>query len=507
MKRARSRRCAPLIAAGALVVSSLSAGAQVAHWINPAGGSFSDASNWDTAQPPGVQGTAVFDLAADYTVSLPATTGVGAMTVAAGAVSLAFDQSELEIGQQTQGQLIVGSEGGPPATLRLVSGRISKNYGSTLIGSAANTQGIMIIEQGASLFIGNAAVNVGGQGTGYLLIRGTISDQGIDKDKSVYPGSTIHVEGSGYLNARHFMNMGGTLELVGGRFNADTTYSPGVGNIVAGSGAVLYVQNGFECRGLLSLSGGSTLRVGFGSFSGDVVIDGPGSQITGGDFIGAPATVSIRNGGSLHSSSAVDLSGEPRVFVDGFSSIQGSDFTIRGGMLHAEQGALLSWVVLTIRNNPTFEFVLDGAALPSAPLATCALFPTLAGSVRPVFDHPNNLAVGAQVEVLRRTSGSDFPTQFTALDYQPLGGGRQLQLVYDGPSVLLRVVPGGSPCWGVDFNGDGDAGTDADVEAFFACIAGNCCPNCASADFDGDGQEATDGDIEAFFRVLAGGPC
>jgi hypothetical protein len=58
-----------------------------------------------------------------------------------------------------------------------------------------------------------------------------------------------------------------------------------------------------------------------------------------------------------------------------------------------------------------------------------------------------------------------------------------------------------------DFNGDGDPGTDADIEAFFACVAGNCCETCASADFDGDGDIGTEADIEAFFRVLAGHPC
>ena len=30
------------------------------------------------------------------------------------------------------------------------------------------------------------------------------------------------------------------------------------------------------------------------------------------------------------------------------------------------------------------------------------------------------------------------------------------------------------PC-SADFDGDGDVGTDADIEAFFACLAGNCC--------------------------------
>jgi hypothetical protein len=64
-------------------------------------------------------------------------------------------------------------------------------------------------------------------------------------------------------------------------------------------------------------------------------------------------------------------------------------------------------------------------------------------------------------------------------------------------------------CGSADFNCDGDVGTDADIEAFFACIAGTCpSPPCTgSADFNGDGDVGTDADIEAFFRVLSGGTC
>ncbi len=76
--------------------------------------------------------------------------------------------------------------------------------------------------------------------------------------------------------------------------------------------------------------------------------------------------------------------------------------------------------------------------------------------------------------------------------------------------IALRLVQGTTQtCGTADFDGDGDVGTDADIEAFFACLAGNCCPTCypGGADFDGDGDVGTDADIESFFRVLAGGPC
>jgi glucose/arabinose dehydrogenase len=87
-------------------------------------------------------------------------------------------------------------------------------------------------------------------------------------------------------------------------------------------------------------------------------------------------------------------------------------------------------------------------------------------------------------------------------------------LNYDGPTDFganiwrLRYVGGnGNACCSADFNGDGDLGTDSDIAAFFACLAGDCCPTCQSADFNHDGDLGTDSDIEAFFRVLGGGAC
>ena len=73
-------------------------------------------------------------------------------------------------------------------------------------------------------------------------------------------------------------------------------------------------------------------------------------------------------------------------------------------------------------------------------------------------------------------------------------------------TVVITVNPG-STCGSADFNHDGDVGTDADIDAFFACLGGACCAACDSADFNGDGDIGTDADIEAFFRVLGGGTC
>jgi hypothetical protein len=78
--------------------------------------------------------------------------------------------------------------------------------------------------------------------------------------------------------------------------------------------------------------------------------------------------------------------------------------------------------------------------------------------------------------------------------------------IADNQWVLISTAP---TCGSADFDCDGDTGTDADIEAFFACLAGSCpsAPCTSTADFDADGDTGTDADIESFFRVLAGGPC
>jgi endonuclease/exonuclease/phosphatase family metal-dependent hydrolase len=75
--------------------------------------------------------------------------------------------------------------------------------------------------------------------------------------------------------------------------------------------------------------------------------------------------------------------------------------------------------------------------------------------------------------------------------------------------TVVVTVEAGQLCGTSDFNGDGDFGTDADIEAFFACLGGDCCAQCfvGGSDFNGDGDFGTDADIEAFFRVLGGGNC
>ena len=82
---------------------------------------------------------------------------------------------------------------------------------------------------------------------------------------------------------------------------------------------------------------------------------------------------------------------------------------------------------------------------------------------------------------------------------------------FSAPRLLIDnlTLTSGATCGTSDFDCDGDTGTDFDIQAFFACLGGNCppAPCTSTADFDADGDTGTDFDIQAFFRVLGGGNC
>ncbi len=96
--------------------------------------------------------------------------------------------------------------------------------------------------------------------------------------------------------------------------------------------------------------------------------------------------------------------------------------------------------------------------------------------------------------------------RFVASD---LGTGSVVEAAVDDVLISREMCVNPSGCGTADFDGDGDVGTDSDIEAFFSCLGGSCCATCfaGGADFNGDGDVGTDADIEAFFRVLAGGNC
>jgi len=116
-----------------------------------------------------------------------------------------------------------------------------------------------------------------------------------------------------------------------------------------------------------------------------------------------------------------------------------------------------------------------------------------------------------QVELSNGGTTSGAQTRSLSISAAALGdaGGYDVVITSVCGSTISAsaVMTVGPACGSADFDGDGDTGTDLDIEALFACVGGDCCPGCGSADFDGDGDAGTDLDIEAFFRVLGGGTC
>ncbi len=125
----------------------------------------------------------------------------------------------------------------------------------------------------------------------------------------------------------------------------------------------------------------------------------------------------------------------------------------------------------------------------------------------------NGTVVGSDTLTIANGGGRDNATtaslavagvDFDSIHIYATFGGQ-----YSAPRLIIDnlTISSAPRCGSADFNGDGDIGTDQDIQSFFACLSGSCCTSCGSADFNADGDIGTDQDIESFFRVLGGGPC
>jgi len=179
-------------------------------------------------------------------------------------------------------------------------------------------------------------------------------------------------------------------------------------------------------------------------------------------------------------------------------------------------------VTSTTTNRPVYEYVVDLSGLGASGELGAGTYWLEFAFVNESLALPQNLLVPL---VTPRTAVTGHNARlYNALDGQPASPrawfeGREGYVAgvtegraYELPFVLSGTRTGGcagNVCGDQDFNGDGDFGTDQDIEAFFACLGGNCCATCfcQGSDFNGDGDFGTDGDIEAFFRVLGGGSC
>jgi hypothetical protein len=486
--------------------------AQVDRWTNPAGGPFAQDSNWDANHPPATTDTAAFGPVASYTVTLAATTSVANMVVDQGTPTIDGAGNRLNIGPITtgNGDLTIAGTTAMPAMLTFRNGSLRiALFGNVYVGSGAGTAGTFVLESDATMPVERCYV--GGDGTGLFVVRGTAADIGLpetDGAGEIYlqPGSTIRVEG-GALTAHGFQHLGGHFEVHGGHLNFLIWNAVGAGTTLITDGAS--VQCGYPLinTGTMTISGGANVFASGGQFGGDMRVDGAGTVLTTGTIDGGLSTFTVANGATVSYGNDFHLTGTPEVVVGPGCAFGPGDFSIAGGHVRVDQGAAVSFSTFMLPAQAGLIETVDGAALPSTPMINCtgSNASSLAGTLEIRVAHPNNFHIGDQIEVLR--SVTPYQGSFASLSAPIIGGGRVFQIQYTATSVFVRIVAGGDPCWTADFNGDGAVATDADIDAFFLCLAGMCCPTCASADFNGDGAVATDADIEAFFRVLAGQPC
>jgi hypothetical protein len=244
--------------------------------------------------------------------------------------------------------------------------------------------------------------------------------------------------------------------------------------------------------------------------NGNVIVEGEGTLLTGLQRINS-GTTRVRNGGKLAAGIGPSLWGSARLHIEpgGFvdSRVEpGDQSTIR-----IESGSVGPSPLMMSPSFGTFdprvELVLDGANLPGWGTRTITTGSGgYGGRLSIEIANPNALRVGDSVQLFNSGTFA-MAGNFPSITVPNIGGGRAVQVSAEPYQVLLTIVAGGEPCWPPDFDGDGSAGTEEDIEAFFACLAGRCCTLCGSVDFNSDGDFGTDQDIEAFFRVLAGGTC
>jgi hypothetical protein len=490
-------------ALSALALTQLAHAQTESHWINPNGGSFGDPANWSPAGVPDGTKQVFFDLAAAYTATLDTARFINGLVVSAGNPILDLNNLRLTMEESL-------AVSGPTFTLR--RGELymppTLSYGSINV-----TGGTLILEADARVSHIGGSLNVSTGAT--YVVRGlhswcTASNQCVNFFAS--NSGTVRIEG-GAISAGSY-NSTGLTEMIGGLISHDG----------GGSSGTLIMSNGARFGGwsITGLSGSFHLMSGAelygqGQQSSYILISGTGllegantrisehftvqnnGQVTvrGGAHVGidGPSSASLRNNGSLIIQSAGTVIGP----VDAYDS---SRFRL-------EPGALGTPRVWFISPNARFEFLLDGSRQSATPTITCNGLNdglVIKGHLEIEVLNTNRLAVGDSFTLFSHPGG--LSGSFTSVTVPVIDGGRALVVTTDPTGAYLRVLQGLPSCYSHDFNGDGDFGTDQDIEAFFACLAGQCCATCpTSADFNGDGDVGTDQDIEAFFRILGGNLC
>jgi len=224
----------------------------------------------------------------------------------------------------------------------------------------------------------------------------------------------------------------------------------------------------------------------------------PGTATTFSISVNGPATTFRwrRNGANLADGPRISGSATATVMI---SSVQASDEGAYDCVVTSacntvtSAAAVLSCDPIILGQPSSREFLVPGLQLAVTVPASAPYSYRWRQDGQNLFNFPGFFS-GATTRTL--TLLSDDPTLEGVYDV----------VVTDSCGTVTSTTAEVRLCF-ADFDGDGDTGTDMDIESFFRCLGGDCCPTCGSPDFDNDGDAGTDLDIESFFRVLGGGPC
>jgi hypothetical protein len=468
--------------AGTLVLAVCAGGvfADDIRWINSAGGSFGEGANWEGGQVPLAGDNAVFDLPHPFTVTLDMTRAVGQVTSTAGALTLDLNGNEL-----FAPNFYVDA-----GKTHVADGRVA--------GAGRASGGTLVVEAGADFDRGGGAGN-----GGMLIIRGTVGKSGDGQGHiSIGSNSQARLEG-GIISTRRLVVLG-RMDMFGGWINGEVSDFMGLFNM---EGGALSGEHSFH-NGQSYVHSGAVIDAQYSvELHGTVVIEGEGTVVEARRVHG---DVTVRDGGVIdYHTTGIDAGGSLTV---GAGGVVQRVYCMDGGTLRMEPGAALPRLEAygSYYTQTAYEVLVDGARSPAFDAVQLSQLwagdTDLGGTLTVEVVNGAGLVVGQRIPLMS-SAGQLITGGFSSVTVPPLDGGRALRVVIEPLQVVLEVIAGGPACGTADFDGNGDTGTDADIEAFFACLAGNCCATCGSADFNADGDSGTDADIEAFFRVMAGGTC
>jgi hypothetical protein len=331
-------------------------------WTNPAGGDFTEGSDWSGGSAPGAGDNAVFDLGTgEYSVNIlggpffPDSISNNQLLVEADAVTLNLEDNSSYSMTAASESLDVGVNGSDVGELTL-SGSGAVNANDVIVGDAGN--GALAVENGAFTYDGDGNQLTSTQfSSGSLVVGNQAGAAGIVFIGNAASDALGIWTVNGNANIAAAAGSTGGVIVDDGQWNVTGDINVGGGESAAGGTATLTVnaQGQINPRAfpsmptastILRLYPGSTVNLNGGSINvGAIESDGGTFNYTSGDLaVGGDLDV----GGPGDAIQILPLNWSNELIVGGDTNISGQTITMNGGFfwtgsLSASRGGLLNF--------------------------------------------------------------------------------------------------------------------------------------------------------------------